>query len=81
MVPPSYYTGPWPEGWAREGYIADQFGVDPGDLRDWIAVQNEQTACWMLTLEIWGQLFIRGRTVADLNAEFLHAAPGGLRHA
>jgi asparagine synthase (glutamine-hydrolysing) len=70
-VPPGYYLGAWPERWLREGFVADAFGIDPGDLREWIAEQTTQTGAWMLTLEIWGQIFMRGRAAAEVSDEYL----------
>lgn len=73
-VPPSYYLGPWPESWMKEGFITSHFAITRKDLDSWIRAQNYQSACWMLTLEIWGQLFFRSRSVEEIAAEFL-AAP------
>ena len=70
-VPASYYMGSWPESWLQHGFVRDAFGLEHRQLQAWIAQQNGQSAGWMLTLEIWGQLFIRGRSVADVNSEFL----------
>jgi asparagine synthase (glutamine-hydrolysing) len=71
MVPPSYYLGPWPKSWLHEGFVVEQFGLEPCALKKWLGVEDGQTACWMLTLEIWGQIFIRGRSPADVNGEYL----------
>jgi asparagine synthetase B (glutamine-hydrolysing) len=71
MVPPSYYLDPWPKGWVESGFLREHFDLAPDALQHWLAIQNDQTACWMLTLEIWGQIFIRGRCPADVANEYL----------
>jgi asparagine synthase (glutamine-hydrolysing) len=71
MVPPAYYVGPWPEPWLHEGFIASAFGIDPAQLRAWIAEQQDQTAAWMLTLEIWGQIFMQGRSAGAIADDYL----------
>jgi asparagine synthase (glutamine-hydrolysing) len=70
-VPPSYYSGPWPREWIRGGFVAEHFGIDAETLDAWTRLQQDQTGCWMLTLEIWGQLFIRGRSPAEVADEYL----------
>jgi asparagine synthase (glutamine-hydrolysing) len=72
-VPPAYYSGPWPREWIREGFIAQQFGVAPDALDEWTREQQDQSGCWMLTLEIWGQLFLRGRSPAEVADEYLRS--------
>jgi asparagine synthase (glutamine-hydrolysing) len=70
-VPPAYYTGPWPREWTEEGFVREAFGAEPHDLRGWLSQEPTQTAGWMLTLEIWGQIFVRGRSPAEVADEFL----------
>jgi asparagine synthetase B (glutamine-hydrolysing) len=70
-VPPGYYLGAWPARWVREGFVTQAFGIDPDQLREWIAEQTTQTGAWMLTLEIWGQLFLRGRAASEVSEEYL----------
>ena len=70
-VPPEYYLGAWPDRWVREGFVTQAFGIDPDQLREWIAEQTSQTGAWMLTLEIWGQLFMQGRAAAEVSDEYL----------
>lgn len=79
-VPAKYYTGPWPESWTSKGFVVSAFPIRPAELRDWIATAGDQTAAWMLTLEIWGQLFVQRRDPEHVAAEFLAADhPGGPR--
>jgi asparagine synthase (glutamine-hydrolysing) len=70
-VPTNYYTGAWPKSWLHEGYLVSTYGISPQDLARWISDERSQSLAWLLTLEIWGQLFIRGRSRADISAEFL----------
>jgi asparagine synthase (glutamine-hydrolysing) len=70
-VPSSYYLDPWPESWIREGFLREAFCLQPDDLRSWLKQEKGQSAGWLLTLEIWGQLFVRHRTVDEVNAEFI----------
>jgi asparagine synthase (glutamine-hydrolysing) len=70
-VPPQYYEGAWPRRWANDGFVVNEFAVRPGDLAQWIAGGPGQSACWMLTLEIWGQLFMQGKSPEALATEFL----------
>jgi asparagine synthase (glutamine-hydrolysing) len=72
-VPSSYYLGPWPSAWIRDGFVSEAFSLDPAQLRAWITQQTSQSAAWMLTLEIWGQLFVRRRCVNQVQSEFLSA--------
>lgn len=71
-VPPDFYLDPWPHAWLRDGFVTSTFGLDPKELASWIRGQNEQSACWMLTLEVWGQLFIRGRSPEEVTADYLY---------
>jgi asparagine synthase (glutamine-hydrolysing) len=70
-VPPQYYHGPWPQGWASDGFVVNEFGVRPRELEEWIAGRPGQSACWMLTLEIWGQLFMQGQSPGVVMAEYM----------
>ena len=45
--------------------------LDPAQLGTWITQQTSQSAAWMLTLEMWGQLFVRRRSVDQVQSEFL----------
>jgi asparagine synthase (glutamine-hydrolysing) len=72
-VPTKYYTGAWPAAWMESGFVVSEFPIDRQEFASWIAQAGDQTLAWMLTLEIWGQLFIRGRSVADVSQEFLAA--------
>ncbi len=72
-VPAKYYTGAWPKAWIESGFLVSEFPLDRQEFASWIAQAGDQTLAWMLTLEIWGQLFMRGRTVADVSQEYLAA--------
>ncbi|HYE03605.1 MAG TPA: asparagine synthase (glutamine-hydrolyzing), partial [Phycisphaerales bacterium] len=74
-VPPQYYTGAWPERWLREGFVVSEFELLPEELRRWTLAQRGQVAAWMLSLEMWGQMFIQGRSQDQINDEFLGAEP------
>lgn len=73
-IPPDFYLGTWPERWLHEGFVTSHFEVSPRELAAWLAADKSQTYAWMLSLEIWGQLFIHGRSVADVADEYLRAA-------
>lgn len=72
-VPSAYYLGAWPRQWMRDGFVASEFGLKRSDLVEWVRARTDQSACWMLTLEMWGQLFFRGRSVDEVSQEFLGA--------
>jgi len=72
-VPSKYYTGAWPKAWIESGFLVSEFPLDRQEFASWIAQAGDQTLAWMLTLEIWGQLFMRGRSVADVSQEYLAA--------
>jgi asparagine synthase (glutamine-hydrolysing) len=69
-VPSSMYRGSWPEEWLQDGFVVSEFNIQPASLRTWLEAQDDETVAWMLSVEIWGQLFIRGRSVADVSAQY-----------
>ena len=71
-VPAQYYLDPWPKSWLGDGFVKQAFGLSAENLEFWLSNQNNQSAAWLLTFEIWGQLFINKRTVLEVEAEFLH---------
>lgn len=72
-VPASYYLGPWPQSWIEDGFVVNEYRLNGADMNEWLGQLNEQTACWMISLEIWGQMFMRGRSIDEVSAEYLRA--------
>ena len=71
QVPYAYYAGPWPNGWLAEGFVRSTFHLNGDALPNWLASLDSHTAFMALALEIWGQLFVRSRSVEEVNEEFL----------
>jgi asparagine synthase (glutamine-hydrolysing) len=70
-VPRDYYAVKWPKEWIHEGFVSQTYQVAPERLAWWLEGNTEQSLAWMLSFEVWGQLFIRGRSVDDVTADFL----------
>lgn len=68
-IPFSHYELDWPEDWLHDGFITRTFGVGRDTLHWWIASNANQSAARALALEVWGQLFIWERPVADVQDE------------
>ena len=73
-MPPSYFTGEWPESWLHEGFLSQSFSCTPEEIRAWNAAQPQQPACWLMTLEMWGQMFINGRSPQDVAEDYAKIA-------
>jgi len=71
VIPPTFYLSRWPESWMRAGFIVSEFNLEPSEFAAWIGAKHGQSACWMLTMEMWGQMFVRDRTPDVVAREFL----------
>jgi asparagine synthase (glutamine-hydrolysing) len=71
-VPAQYYLDPWPKSWLVDGFVKRAFALSTEHLELWLSKQNNQSAAWLLTFEIWGQLFIDKKTVLEVEADFFH---------
>ena len=73
---PSSLALEWPESWITNGFLTEVFDIDKNGLRRWTDPSHregtqDQSGFMMLTLEIWGQLFILGRRPDDITGELL----------
>lgn len=82
QVPPEMFYMTWPETWLRDGFVAEAFDLDRTGLKDWTSetirhdeFRGDHSAFMLLTIEIWGQLFMRGRTMEDVADELRAAQP------
>lgn len=79
QVPPEYHKDPLPRAWLAEGFVAGTFGLEEAALRSWLD-SNTARGRWMyLALEIWGQLFVQGRSPEDVESEYLGKTCTGSR--
>jgi asparagine synthase (glutamine-hydrolysing) len=70
-VPGEYYLDAWPSSWIKDGFVRSFFGLNEAALRYWLGRERGQSYAWLLTLEIWGQLFIQNRNVETVNSEYM----------
>lgn len=69
-MPASYYTGCWPDKWFADSFVCKSFGLASQDFRVWQKALVTQSAAWILSLEVWGRLFIRNQPVEQVQEEF-----------
>jgi len=68
----------WPQAWLDGGFLVEHFDIDSAGLRDWTMPERfgqsyTQSQIMMINLEVWGQLFVRRRSVEDVHSEFIEA--------
>jgi asparagine synthase (glutamine-hydrolysing) len=72
-VPRQIFHIDWPDQWVKNGFLVNSFSLNSASFSRWISNEKSQIGNWALTLEIWGQLFMLGREVEELEHELAAA--------
>jgi asparagine synthase (glutamine-hydrolysing) len=71
QIPAAYYEHSLPRSWLGEGFVVKTFGLKQADVQCWFDSNTDRGRWMLLALEIWGQMFVQGRSPADVEAEYL----------
>jgi len=71
QVPVEYHRGALPREWLADGFVTTTFGLRETDIRGWLESSSGRGRWMFQALEIWGQLFVLGRSPLDVEAEYL----------
>ena len=70
-IPGGAWTGPIPEPWLADSWVASQFGMSSETLRRWLASIGEgRDRMFFATMEIWGRLFALRTPLAVVQDEW-----------
>jgi asparagine synthetase B (glutamine-hydrolysing) len=73
-IPGDRYIGDLPARWLEEGALVARLGLAPSTVRDWYGdPRTARDRFFFGTAEIWAQLFWLGRSVEDVESEYLAA--------
>jgi len=73
-LPGGLYVGNLPESWFRNGYAVSEYNLPGRYVEEWYkkSIVNRDRFLYA-TVEIWGQMFILGRTMDEIKQEYLKA--------